>query len=145
MCSNVSMISYLVIINWFAWRHIGQNWAAIIRDYWLLNDSYKYIPYCCVPSQASVWIGGLWACWCSRWWLGGLHLTLLPTILTWTQRNTSFKVRQRKRTTLFLSFNDIEHRKICRRFETLCTYGRSASVAACSELFVKVRRCRSIL
>lgn len=52
----------------------------------------------CVPSQVSVWTGGLWVCWCLRWWLGGPHLTLSPTILTWTQRSTSFKVRQRNLT-----------------------------------------------
>lgn len=47
-------------------------------------------------TKASVWTGGLWVCWCLRWWPAGPRLTSSPTILTWTQRSTSSRVSWRE-------------------------------------------------
>lgn len=60
--------------------------------YWSHVTSSLNVMSC--SSQASAWTGGLWACWCLRWWLEGPRSTSSLTILTWTQRSTSFRVSQ---------------------------------------------------
>lgn len=73
-----------------------ENWFEI--HLWLIYvaclSEMQFVMHNMFASQVSVWTGGRWGCWCSRWWQAGHPSTLwgARTTRTRTQKTTSSKV-----------------------------------------------------